>query len=51
MHVVIQIQALRRKSKKLKSLLSRKKQRSKKIKALYNCILDQILSGTHTETY
>ena len=32
MHVVIQIQALRRKSKKLKSLLSRKKQRSKKIK-------------------
>ena len=49
MHEVIQIQALRRKSKKLKSLLSCKKQRSKKIKTLYKCILDQILSGTRTE--
>ena len=31
------------------SLFSRKKQRSKKIKTLYNCIWDQILSGTPTE--
>ena len=31
------------------SLFSRKKQRSKKIKTPYNCIWDQILSGTPTE--
>ena len=30
-------------------LFSRKKQRSKKIKTLYNYISDQILSGTPTE--
>ena len=30
------------------SLFSRKKQRSKKIKTPYNCIWDQILSGTPT---
>ena len=36
MHVVIQIQALRRKSKKLKSLCSCMKQRSKKIKNFAN---------------